>query len=186
MSSVYIVCRINLIPVQFKDILRVYRCQQIINKKANNSHVYREVPMELGAKEDLVAFYNKIYAKKLKKYAFEMNNHFKQVSPLSNHNQNNSTSTAQFITPVNNCNSNNTSSSPVTNISSLNKQPNNAPLACTQFSPRKVFNQQLIFISPGKATTSTSCSFQLMQPLHKRNRLNFSINDTNQIKVSRL
>lgn len=176
MCSIYIMCRITMIGnIQFKEIVEAYRTQM-----SASACVWRQVGWRA---EELVAFYNKTFVKKITKFAFELNKHFKQsISQISSSksNQNVSSSTSHYITPVNG----NGSSVILPSVASLQaiKQTSSGSLCAVNldFSARRVFDSRCIFVSPGKAH---SCAAQSLKSFSGPKVHLLSLEETSLIKV---
>lgn len=64
MCSIYIFARVCNLPIQFKDIMTVYRLQP-----QAQSHIYRKVLGNDGNRCDIIDFYNRIYVLATQEFA---------------------------------------------------------------------------------------------------------------------
>lgn len=64
MCSIYIFARVCNLPIQFKDIMTVYRLQP-----QAQSHIYRRVLGNDGNRCDIIDFYNRIYVVAVQEFA---------------------------------------------------------------------------------------------------------------------
>lgn len=168
MCAVYTTCTINKVSIQFKDIINVYRKSNDIK-----NFVYRKVLIE-SEREDLVSFYNKIYYHRIKSYMFEKNDNFNKVQSFMANSEMINFEKKTFCTAVNNL----SSFSIPNKLSNINS---NFILPKSEFSPKKVMTDMSLYISPGKSNDSKN-RIQSLQSNY-RNRLLYSLNDSNQIKV---
>lgn len=67
MCSIYIFARVCNLPIQFKDIMTVYRLQP-----QAQSHIYRKVLGNDGNRCDIIDFYNRIYVLATQEFALRL------------------------------------------------------------------------------------------------------------------
>lgn len=67
MCSIYIFARVCNLPIQFKDIMTVYRLQP-----QAQSHIYRKVLGSDGNRCDIIDFYNRIYVVAMQEFALRL------------------------------------------------------------------------------------------------------------------
>lgn len=67
MCSIYIFARVRNLPIQFKDIMTVYRTQP-----QAESHVYREVLGTENNRCDIIDFYNRIYVQAMQEFVLRL------------------------------------------------------------------------------------------------------------------
>jgi hypothetical protein len=164
MCAVYLTCRLNSLPVQFRDIMMSYKLiMTTITDTAAKARVYRKVFINQdnleGSEGDLIRFYNEIYLKKLKPYADILSEKGSVMNP---------------------------SASGVAALISLTPKARMMS-ACSsyqyhQFTPRRVSScdTQAVFVTPSRGHHS----IQIVPPtMHNRNKFLFSLNDVNIIKV---
>lgn len=169
LCAIYITCKVTCMPIQFQEIMRLYRLTWP-TAVLNNSHVYRNVLIEAAdaananqeVKGDVILFYNLVYIKKVRSFALRLSGS-SSSSLLAGVNPFDSNTPPTIRTPASAAS---LSPAPKVHISSVH----------SQFSPRKIVENHLVFVSPSKLGANSNLP---MQTALQRKKLTFTMKDAN-------
>jgi hypothetical protein len=174
MCAVYLACRLNSLPLQFRDITTGYKLIKTtaVNRLAK-ARVYREVYSEdESGSVDLIKFYNDVYVDKLKSFAGKIMLSAKSTAITAS-----STSATSDVAAA-------TASVGVSSLTPMIRMSACSSHQYHQFTPRRVSScdTQSVFVTP---SCGPQHSLQIVPPsMQSRAKLTFSLTDLNIMKVN--